>query len=274
MNKNRATAENGIRTSIAAEEHGDVAALRGVPSLVWRAGQARRLEMILQWGSNQDVQSNEKLMTDPIFATVLDNGCGIGMYIKALQPYSEMLFGNELEAEHLYSAAAVVPEAHLQIAVCEHLPYPDNFFDLILSHEVLEHVHNDRAAACEIVRALKPGGRAVIFVPNRWHPFETHGHYWRGEYHFGNTPLINYLPNLLRDRLAPHVRAYSSRGLRRLFTDQPIRIVHHTQIYPGYDNIVHRKPTLGRQLRKITYMLEKSPLAIFGNSHLFIIEKQ
>ncbi|MEZ4658484.1 MAG: hypothetical protein R2911_13000 [Caldilineaceae bacterium] len=50
---------------------------------------------------------------------------------------------------------------------------------------------------------LKPGGRGIIFAPNRFHPFETHGHYWRGQYHFGNTPLINYLPDPLRNRLAP-----------------------------------------------------------------------
>jgi len=254
------------RISIAAEEHGDVAALRGVPSLVWRAGQTRRLEMVLKWG--QPHKSDGAM-----FDTVLDNGCGIGMYIKALQPHSQSIFGNELEADHLYRAAEVVPDSHLQIAVCEHLPYPDNFFELILSHEVLEHVQDDRMAAAEIARVLKPGSRAVIFVPNRWHPFETHGHYWRGEYHFGNTPLINYLPDIIRNRLAPHVRAYTSRGLRKLFANQPIRIIHHTQIYPGYDNIVQRKPTFGKWLRRITYLLENSPFTIFGNSHLFVIEK-
>ena len=268
MKESQNAADNQIRTAIAAEDHGDVAALRGVPSLVWRAGQARRLEMILKWGK-QDSGNKERQQ----FNQVLDNGCGIGMYLKALQPYSVALFGNELEAEHLYSALAVVPEAHLQIAVCEHLPYPDNFFDLILSHEVLEHVQDDSAAAREITRVLKPGSRAIIFVPNRWHPFETHGHYWRGVYHFGNTPLINYLPNFIRNRLAPHVRAYSSRGVRKLFADQPIRIIYHSQIYPGYDNIVQRKPKLGSILRNITYLLEKSPLAILGNSHLLVIEK-
>ena len=123
-------------------------------------------------------------------------------------------------------------------------PTRDDSFDLVLSHEVLEHVNDDRQAAAEMVRVLRPGGRAVIFVPNRLYPFETHGHYWRGEYHFGNTPLINYLPDPLRNRLAPHVRAYTAQGLRHLFLGQPVRIVHHTQIYPGYDNIAARSPEL------------------------------
>jgi hypothetical protein len=121
---------------------------------------------------------------------------------------------------------------------------------------------------------LTPGGRAVIFAPNRLYPFETHGHYWRGEYHFGNTPLINYLPDSLRNRLAPHVRAYTAKGLRNLFLGQPVRVVHHTQIYPGYDNIAARRPALGQWVRRITYTLENTPLTAFGLSHFLVVEKE
>jgi hypothetical protein len=54
------------------------------------------------------------------------------------------------------------------------------------------------------------------------HPFETHGIYWRGKYHFGNIPLVNYLPRKWRDRLAPHVRVYSKRDLEKLFAGLPV----------------------------------------------------
>lgn len=240
------------------------AATRGVPSLVWRAGQDRRLDMIHKWG---------RATADQPWERILDNGCGVGMYLRALDAHAHTLCGNELEAPHLEQAAENAPNAHLTLAVCERLPYPDNFFDLVLSHEVLEHVQDDRLAAAEIARVLRPGGRAVIFVPNRLYPFETHGHYWRGEYHFGNTPLINYLPDGLRNRLAPHVRAYTAHGLRKLFLGQPVRICHHTQIFPGYDNIVARRPALGTWLRRITYALEQTPLTIFALSHLLVVEK-
>jgi len=62
-------------------------------------------------------------------------------------------------------------------AAGEHLPFADGTFDLILSHEVLEHVADDRKAVAEVTRVLRPGGRAVLFVPNRGYPFETHGIY-------------------------------------------------------------------------------------------------
>lgn len=244
--------------------HGERAARRGNPSFVWRAGQDRRLMMILQWGRKTPTATLGKVLVD---------GCGVGMYIKALTPYADQVYGIDIEAEHLEIAATHVPVGQVQLAAAEALPYRTNSFDLVLSHEVLEHVQDDRQAVAELVRVLKPGGRAVLFVPNRLYPFETHGHYWRGVYHFGNTPLINYLPAGVRNQLAPHVRAYSAMDLRRLCFGQPVRIVHHTQIYPGYDNLVYRRPALGHWLRRITYGLEQSPLTVFGISHLLVVEK-
>ena len=269
-----------VDTPVTANaRHDDLAAQRGVPSLVWRAGQQRRFEMILRWGVPAGTARVQR---------VLEEGCGTGTYVRALLPYADEVCGIDVEPEYLQQAvkslagdsntggsitAGTGPAAHLQLAYCEHLPYPDNYFDLILNHEVIEHVEDDRATAAEMVRVLKPGGRAVIFAPNRLYPFETHGHYWQGVYHFGNTPLINYLPDVIRDSLAPHVRVYSAEALRSLFLGLPVRVVVHTQIYPGYDNVIYRRPTLGRMLRRVTYALEQSPLAAFGISHLLVLEK-
>jgi hypothetical protein len=125
----------------------------------------------------------------------------------------------------------------------------------------------------EALRVLTPGGRLVIFAPNRLYPFETHGCFWRGEHRFGNIPLVNWLPNPLRRRLCPHVRAYTSRSLRRLWRGLPGKVLAHTQIYPGYDKVVARRPALGKALRKVTYALERTPLRTFGLSHLVVLER-
>ncbi len=76
----------------------------------------------------------------------------------------------------------------------------------------------------------------------------------------------------MRNRLAPHVRAYTGRGLRRLFADLPVRVVVHTQIYPGYDNIVARLPRLGYLIQRVTYALEKTPFRCFGLSHFLVLD--
>jgi SAM-dependent methyltransferase len=200
----------------------------------------------------------------------LDVGCGVGMYMSAYGQFTPYAFGVEIEGDRARRALAYGGVAQ---APAEGLPFANAVFDVVLSHEVIEHVADDRASVAEMVRVLKVGGRMVLFCPNRLYPFETHGHYWRGEYYFGNTPLINYLPRQLRDRLAPHVRAYTAHSLRALFEGLPVRIITHTQIYPGYDNIVARRVALGRLLRWGTYRLERTPLRAFGLSHFLVVER-
>ena len=159
------------------------------------------------------------------------------------------------------------------VAPAEHLPYEDATFDVVFSHEVLEHVDDDRAAVREAYRVLVPGGWLVVFVPNRLYPFETHGAYWGGRYHFGNIPLINYLPNALRNRLCPHVRVYTWAGIESLLDglDGTLRV--HRCIFAGYDNVVERRPALGRALQRVTYALESGPLQRLGLSHLIVYQK-
>ena len=209
---------------------------------------------------------------------VLDNGCGVGLYLERLAPAAERPFGLELDRERAAEAARRHPV--IVRAFGERLPFSEDVFDLVLSHEVIEHVADDAAALKEIVRVLRRpspsglGGRLVLFVPNRGYPFETHGVFWRGRYRFGNIPFVNYLPAVLRDRLAPHVRAYTVRTLQRLFTDLPVRVVSRTTIFGGYDNLIARWPRAGPWLRSILQRSERTPLRVFGLSHVWVIERQ
>ena len=237
----------------------DKAALRGEPSYVWRAGQQRRLGMTLRAGGGREQ------------GRVLENGCGVGMYVEKLVAFGGEVTGLEFDLERARAARALAPG--IINAAGESLPFASRTFDLILSHEVIEHVQDDRAAVREMVRVLRPGGRAVIFCPNRGYPFETHGIYWRGKYRFGNIPLVNYLPRRWRDRLAPHVRVYSRRDLQRLFNGLPVKFIERTVIFGAYDNLIARFGSLGKFLRAALQLLEKTPLKIFGLSHFWVVEK-
>ena len=237
-----------------------LAALRGEPSYVWRAGQHRRLQMIL-------AAAGERAS-----GRVLDDGCGLGLYLQRLAPQAQSACGVEFDADRARQAGA--GGQNVARAAGEHLPFADGSFDLVLSHEVLEHVADDRQTVAEVSRVLRPGGRAVFFVPNRGYPFETHGIYWRGRYRFGNIPLVNYLPRLWRDRLAPHVRAYSRLDLEHLFSGLPLATIQRTVIFGAYDNLIARWSRLGAVLRSALQALEHTPLRAFGLSHLWVVEKQ
>ncbi len=242
-----------------SSDHSVLAALRGEPSYVWRAGQERRLQMIAKWTTLDN-------------ARVLEAGGGVGMYASQFRRrYTQSVELFDIELERVIEAQSETPTAI--VAAAEFLPYPDNYFDTILSHEVLEHVNDDRASVAEMTRVLKVGGRMVIFVPNRWYPFETHGHYRNGEYQFGNTPLINYLPNRWRNKLAPHVKAYTKGNLRKLFAGLPLKRIHHSRIYGGYDNIIAKLGTPAKLIRDFLYIWEATPLDTWALSHFVVMEK-
>ena len=135
------------------------AALRGEPSYVWRFGQNRRLDMIVAL-----------LPIDT--RRILIDGCGVGQYVRHLAGLGYNTIGLDIEFERVREGTQDGIE-QLHVATGEYLPYPDNTFDALLSHEVIEHVANDRLAACEMIRVLRPGGRVILFCPNRWYPFET-----------------------------------------------------------------------------------------------------
>ena len=240
-------------------KHSEKAALRGEPSYVWRAGQERRFEMI------------QKAAGERRSGNVFVDGCGVGTYLSRLAQEADVAIGLDVEMERVQQAAAL--GLTVLCGVGEHLPLPAKAFDLVLSHEVLEHVQDDRQTIREIVRVLKPGGRLVLFCPNRGYPFETHGIYWKGKYHFGNIPLVNYLPRRWRDQLAPHVNVYTRKDLQRLFEGLPVRFVRRTVVFGAYDNIIARYPAAGKLLRRTLQWLEKTPLRAFGLSHLWVVEK-
>lgn len=225
---------------------------------MWRAGQERRFQLIEQHVALEG-------------ACVLDAGCGVGLFVRRFRDVSDRVWGIEIDAERAEEAAAALP--NICQGSVEALPYPEGFFDVVFSHEVLEHVQDDRSALREALRVLQPGGALVLFVPNRWYPFETHGFYWRGRYRFGNIPLINYLPRAMRDRLCPHVRAYTRRDIEALLDPLPGRIVAYRGVYAGYDNVATRRPGLARWLRRITYALEDGPGQFLALSHFFVFRK-
>lgn len=230
----------------------------GHPSYVWRAGQERRLQLILHYAPVEGKK-------------VLDIGCGIGLYLRKFREHGAITFGIDIDEEKVAEASAQFQ--NLAVALAECLPFQSEVFDVVLLHEVLEHVEDDAKAVGEAIRVLRPGGKVVVFVPNRLYPFETHGFFLGKRYFFGNIPLVNYMPNFLRQRLCPHVRAYTSGGLKKLFEGHPVRFVIHTRIYPGYDRIALRRPSLAKWLKRITYALEGSPLNAFGLSHFLVAEK-
>jgi ubiquinone/menaquinone biosynthesis C-methylase UbiE len=230
----------------------------GEPSYVWRSGQERRLSLVRARIRLEDRK-------------ILDVGCGVGTYVRRLRDLTYCVYGVDVSTERLRNGGKTVP--NLIAAAGEQLPFRPDCFDVVLLNEVIEHVRDDRATLEECLRVLSPGGHLVIFAPNRLYPFETHGVYLGKRYVFGNIPLVNYLPNLLRNRLVPHARAYRTKQLRQLVNGLGAHPLVHTFVYPGFDNLAARSGPAARVLRAALYRAEHTTARCLGLSHFLILQK-
>jgi SAM-dependent methyltransferase len=239
-------------------ETSDKRASLGHPSQVWTRGLERRLEMVRR---HVPLEGRR----------ILDVGCGVGAFVRRLREFSADVYGVDIDEERVREGAVEVP--NLALSVGEGIPFAGDTFDVVLLHEVLEHVTSDVETLREVRRVLRPDGRAVIFCPNRLYPFETHGIFLGKRYLFGNMPLVNWTPDFIRNRLVPHARAYTYRGLRRVYRRAALRARVHDYVYPGFDHVMARRKLVGKALRALLYPLENTPLRIFGLSHFVVLEK-
>jgi SAM-dependent methyltransferase len=92
---------------------------------------------------------------------VLEIGCGEGFLLSSLR--AKELVAVELSAEALRKARARISADYSQ-ALAERLPFPSNSFDLVLTVGVMEHFLDDREAAREIQRVLRPGGYYAALI--------------------------------------------------------------------------------------------------------------
>jgi len=116
---------------------------------------------------------------------VIDIGCGSGRHVAAAYQHP--------------SVTAIGTD-----------PFATHAFDLVICSEVMEHIHDERAAAAELYRVLKPGHPMVISVPR----FVPEWVCWRlsDEYHMANQG---------------HIRIYRKKRLVAMFENIGLHLTGH-----------------------------------------------
>lgn len=106
---------------------------------------------------------------------VLDAGCGTGNYTIEMAKRGADVVGVDSSEEMVGWAKRKAEGERLkvsfQVADAIKLSFPDDSFDLIVSNGLLCFLKEPEKALMEMHRVLKPGGRLVVGVLNRWSPW-------------------------------------------------------------------------------------------------------
>ena len=102
---------------------------------------------------------------------VLDSGCGNGrLYVFSKDKQADY-YGIDISEKLIEIAKSRYPEAKFQVADVLNLPFPENFFDKILSFATLHHIPSGELrmqAFKEAKRVLKKDGFLLVTVWNLW----------------------------------------------------------------------------------------------------------
>ena len=102
---------------------------------------------------------------------ILDYGCGWGQYAIALRNRGNRVYGVDLSQNAIDICNIVWGKGERITFACKTIKeFDDKTFDVILSSQVIEHVHNVGNYLSEINRVLKLNGQLVISLPNIMNP--------------------------------------------------------------------------------------------------------
>lgn len=171
---------------------------RGPVARLDRVRKAKMIESFLQDGLGEEVVGRR----------ILDIGCGNGIISSYFSRHNDVtgVDVNDLRRDDSTGFEYITVDS-------ARLPFVEASFDIVLSHHVIEHIHEQEFHLREMHRVLKHDGLAYLGTPNRSSPIM--------EGHVGNDTVLRYRqmaplfrkcgfePQLLSIRLASNPERYS-----------------------------------------------------------------
>jgi SAM-dependent methyltransferase len=148
-------------------------------------------------------------------APILDVGCGDGLFASVAFEGAEV-WGIDIDAREGRWAAASRAYSQVVLADVTTAKLPESFFETCIANCSLEHVPRIDLAMQTIYRSLKPGGRVLMFVPNKSWAKQLLSYRFLSA--IGATGLATTLQNGI-DSFFRHEHLYDEAGWRNVLVD-------------------------------------------------------
>jgi len=171
----------------------------------------------------------------------LEVGCSTGMNTNYLADFFGDCTGIDIDDKAVnYGFLHRKPNAGFVVGDAMYLPFPDNFFEVVVCNHVYEHVPDSHQLMKEIFRVLKPRGFCYFAAGNKYSVIE--GHY--------TLPFLSWLPKPIADIYLQisrkgtkyyenHLSYFQLKHLVQKFsvTDYTLKIIHHPDQF-GADDMI------------------------------------
>jgi ubiquinone/menaquinone biosynthesis C-methylase UbiE len=196
---------------------------------------------------------------------ILEIACGRGGFSRLLGSRGASVCGADFSAsaveiakERLRRAASLEGSVTYVQADAQNMPFEENFFDIVVSCETIEHVPDPRAAVREMYRVCKTGGMLYLTTPNYLNFMGLYLIYAAVRH-----PGLKSSQPLDERFLFPQIHRFvTGAGWKIIRTDGT---VHQFPCFPGHDPVQLPRLELNRTIRRIL-----SPFAY----HYFVIARK
>lgn len=212
----------------------------------------------------QDIENHRYAIEPEIFSfaqfsrfhkkTVLEVGVGAGTDFIQWVRSGAYAYGIDLTAEAIKNIQARLTVENLQatdlqVADAEHLPYENDFFDLVYSWGVIHHSPDTVKCFEEIIRVTKPGGTIKIMVYNRYSLFALYRWFLAGL--LKGKPFQSLSKILFYHQESLGTKAYTRSEIVTIMHSYPVVIKKIEAVVTQHD-LLYYKPLF---FRAIVYIL-------------------